>query len=273
MGLGGHLTWTAVARDIHLTTGLRCIPLELHNGLIKPIVSEMFINNPHIWQPGQECENLYPLQLNAPNANYCKQDTPIKAVHRQDCHIIDQIAEAFNVNRTKLKCELFFTHDEELEIAHELQELPTNFIAIEPESHYKYTVNRTYPFEKWQSVIDECSELKFVQVGLGRNKLKNCIDATSTSSFRIACGLIRSADLFVSSEGGLVHGATAVNTRSLVIMTGYQSEKMVCYPQNEKINISSHGPCGMKTRCESCVEDATNHDYNQISKKIRELLS
>ena len=272
MGFGGYLTWTSVARDIHLKTGLRCMPLESHNGLIKPIESDIFANNPHIWQPGQETQVLYPLVLNNSKANYCIKDTPERAFHNPDAHIIDQIAAAFGVRTTKLRCEIFFTEDEEEEIDTLLQQLPDKFVAIEPESHHKYTVNRAYPFEKWQKVVNDCQGVNFVQVGLGRKKLNNCIDMTGTSSFRIACGIIRSADLFVSTEGGLVHGATAVDTKSLVILTGYQSEKMVCYPQNEKINIASHGPCGMKVPCTLCDSDARLHDHSQISRKITELV-
>ena len=62
----------------------------------------------------------------------------------------------------------------------------------------------------------------------------------------------------------MVHAVTAFNTKSVVIMTGYQSEKMVAYPQNININIGTHGPCGLKIPCEKCIEDATNHDEHSI---------
>ena len=70
--------------------------------------------------------------------------------------------------------------------------------------------------------------------------------------------------MFLSSEGGLVHAATAFNTKSVVIITGYQSEEMVAYPQNININISKHGPCGLKKECPECKKAAEEHDWREI---------
>ena len=90
MGLGGYLTWTAVAREIHQAAGTKVFPFEMHGQFIKPVKTEIFNNNPYIQQ---EFDNTIgaPMQLNNPATNYCKQDTPEKAVHRYDRHIIEQI--------------------------------------------------------------------------------------------------------------------------------------------------------------------------------------
>jgi ADP-heptose:LPS heptosyltransferase len=74
--------------------------------------------------------------------------------------------------------------------------------------------------------------------------------------------------MFLATESGLVHAATAVDTKSLVIITGYQSEKMVAYPQNINVNISSHGPCGLKIECPECKKDAENHNPKDIVKIV-----
>ena len=58
--------------------------------------------------------------------------------------------------------------------------------------------------------------------------------------------------------------ATAFDTRSFVVLTGYQTRQMVAYPQHTYIDISSHGPCGMKIECPDCLRDAESHDPQEI---------
>ena len=103
----------------------------------------------------------------------------------------------------------------------------------------------------------------------GSKVLDNVIDLTGKTSFRDTAKIIQCASLFLSAEGGLVHAATAVGTKSVVVITGYQSEKMVAYPQNININISTHEVCGLKIKCKKCEEDAENHDFGEIVKAIK----
>ena len=109
-----------------------------------------------------------------------------------------------------------------------------------------------------------------VQLGTGEKVLNNVVNVTRQTSFITAAGIIGRSKLFLSAEGGLVHAATAVNTKSLVILTGYQSQKMVAYPQNINIDISNHGPCGLKRECLQCKHDTENHDWREIVKKVKE---
>jgi ADP-heptose:LPS heptosyltransferase len=274
MGLGGYLTWTAAAREIYSLTGKKSFPFEQHDQLIKPISSEIFYNNPHIWQPHDGLnENCVPMQLNNPSSNYCKRDTPEKAFHRFDCHIINQVCEPYGIRNPSLKCDLFFDELERQEIDRLTSMLGENFIVIEPFSNTDYTPNRVYPFEKWQMIVDALKEhVQIVQVGTSVRKLKGCIDLTFAGSFRVACGIIGKSSVFIASEGGLVHGATAVGTKSVVVLTGYQNSKMVAYPQNINIDISNHGPCGLKTSCSKCIQDTKDHDYRKIIEEVQSIV-
>ena len=94
MGLGGYLTWTALAREIKERHGVRTIPLELHNGITKLIKSPIFYNNPNFVQ---EFDNHFGVQvvLNNPDSNYCIQDTRDKAYHKSDKHIIETVCSAY----------------------------------------------------------------------------------------------------------------------------------------------------------------------------------
>lgn len=261
MGLGGHLTWTAAAREIKKKTGMPCVPV---NGA-SIVDSDIFKNNPNFAFSGSSRE-VFVLDLGKDETNYCISDTPERAIQRTDKHIIETICNHYGIPDPELKCDLFFT-DKELNHASMLRStLPKEFITIEPHSKISYSVNRQYPLDKWQLVVDELSKhIPIVQVGPSGNKVLNsCIDLTGYTTFREAASIIGMSRLFLSNEGGLGHAATAVNTKSVIVVGGYTGSKMVSYPQNVTIDVSTHGPCGMKVSCPKCAEDFKNHDYMEI---------
>ena len=150
-----------------------------------------------------------------------------------------------------------------------------DYVVIEPHSKTNYTPNRMYPFQKWQEAVNEVSKhISVVQVGQKTDKkLKNCIDLTGTTTFREAAAIIKRSSAYMGSEGGLMHVANAVGTRSVIIVTGYQSPKMTCYPENINIWINDgHGPCGKKTLCKNCFDSVNSHDSMEISNSIMKIL-
>mgnify|MGYP003112750825 CR=1 FL=1 len=278
MGLGGYLTWTASAREIRKLAGnsAKILPIERHGPFIKIISSEIFDNNDDFVSASELEQNcvLYPLVLNNPDANYCKKDTPEKAHHRSDKHIIEQIADVYSLPDVEKRC--FIDHWDRHAVDKIVQDHigTEDFLTIEPISKTNYTKNRVYPFEKWQNIVNSlCDDIKIAQVGAtGSRLLENTIDLTGKTSFINSAALIGRSKLFLSSEGGLVHAATAFDTKSVVVITGYQSEEMVAYPQNINVNISKHGPCGLKGECPECRKEAEEHDWKEIVEIVKEEL-
>jgi ADP-heptose:LPS heptosyltransferase len=278
MGLGGYLCWTAVAREIRKKSPeLKIVPAELRNNQLFVIKSEIFDNNEDICtdiEKEKDRNILFPIILNDPRANYCKKDTPERAYHRQDRHIIEQYCEVYGIESPELRC--YLKPDNQIEVDRLISSKigDDQFITIEPSSNFEYTVNRAYPMSHWQEVVDELSKkIKVVQVGVKSSpKLKGAIDLTGSTTFKNTAAIIGKSRMFLSSEGGLVHAATSFETRSLVIITGYQSTKMVSYPQNININIGNHGPCGMKTPCSLCQKDADNHNPTDIIRIVEKEL-
>jgi hypothetical protein len=278
MGLGGYLTWTATAREIRKLTGkqTKILPIEQHGPFIKIVSSDIFDNNNDFVSKDELFHNytLYPMVLNDPKANYCKKDTPGKAHHRLDKHIIEQISEAHGINSVNKKCYIDHWDKDLVENIIKNEIGADKFLTIEPISKTNYTKNRVYPFEKWQNIVNSLyKDIKVAQVGVsGSRLLDNVVDLTGKTNFINCAALIGESELFLSSEGGLVHAATAFDTKSVVVITGYQSETMVAYPQNININISKHGPCGLKTECYKCTQDAQEHDWTEIVEICREEL-
>ena len=278
MGLGGYLTWTAAAREIcERVPGSKVLPVEMHGQLMRPVVSEIFYNNPRITQKLTEENNQYciPMILNNPSANYCKQDLPTHAVHRYDRHIIEQICEVYGINDPKLKCELYLTEGEK-QVASIVGEAFSSgkYIVIEPQSNDEYSCNKVYPIEKWQKVADDLNNMGLNVVQVGRKtdskKLKGVSDLTGQTSFRGASAIIANADLFVSSEGGLMHAANAVQTKSVIVYSGFISPVMTGYSENTNIWVGKdHGPCGMKSKCDKCHSAMSKHSSDEIVEAVR----
>jgi ADP-heptose:LPS heptosyltransferase len=281
MGLGGYLTWTAVAREIFQQTKVKSLPVEsLNGGFIKIIKSDIFANNPYFIQEIAEDTLAFPLVLNNPETNYCKKDTLEKAVHRYDKHIVEQICEFYGLVPSSTKPEIYFSGEEIQRInfiLHHNQLEKEKFLVIEPQSNDDYTINKKYPLGKWQEVVDSISQsgFKIVQVGkkTSNQNLKNVIDLTGTTTFREASFIISQSKLFVSSEGGLMHSARAVETPSVIVYTGFIHPTMTGYSENANIWIGeAHGPCGMKVKCDNCEKDMKNHDPQEIISAILKFL-
>lgn len=282
MGLGGYLMWTAAFHEMHQTFKKRILPIELHGKNVRLISSPIFRNNPSVVDVSNESYDgdYLIVPLNNPETNYCKLDTKEFAKHRYDCHVIQQILEFYKIDEelSNLRCRIYLDSQEEKEIESLLENfnlINKKFITIEPHSNDEYTCNREYPFEKWQNIVNELSKkFKVVQVGSSKRTLDNVIDLTGKTTFRTCSGIIKNSSIFLSSEGGLVHAAQAMKTKSIVVITGYEHPNMIAYPDNINLWIhDNHGPCGKKTYCDECHKIVSEHDELQIAKIVSELLA
>ncbi|MBT5637017.1 MAG: hypothetical protein HOJ16_00370 [Candidatus Peribacter sp.] len=270
------MAWTAVAREVKkkIDEDIKILPCEGDGkNITKFVRSPVFENNPYIAKTDEK-SRLFPLFLNNPQANYCKTDTPLMAHHRYDKHMIAQMCEFYGIESPELKCEMYFTNYERDKVKNLVSDLGV-FITIEPVSKTNYTPNREYPFAKWQKVVNDLSrDVTMVQLGAPASRLLNNVtDFRGKTSFREAALVIGESKAFLSSEGGLVHAATTVDTTSVVVITGYQHPDMVAYPQNVNINLGKHGPCGLKVKCDECFSEVMNHNYSEIITKTRKLIS
>jgi ADP-heptose:LPS heptosyltransferase len=260
--------WTGVAREIWKRTGIKSLPIESHGPTIKMVHSPIFYNNPYVIQPQEKFETVFPLILNNPATNYCKEDTPERAIHRYDKHIISQVCEAYGILDPEVRCDIFFTDDEKIFLDEFRSQISaSSYVTIEPFTKDEYTVNKSYPFEKWQIVANELAKhTAVIQIGQKTNRhLDNCINMTGTTTFREAAAIISESSLFIGSEGGLMHAANSVGVKSVILITGFIHPAMTCYPENENIWIGkNHGPCGMKIECIDCKEEASTHDPLEI---------
>lgn len=273
MGLGGHLMWTPLAREIVTQNpNIKVLPVErVKPGIFPSIVSsEIFRFNPNFVNTLDDDHKIICISLDDARTNYCKLDAFDHCIQRYDKHVIQQICDVYGFNDVKLKCELYLS-DEEQKFGHDFR----GFIVIDPHTKDEYTVNKRYPFKKWQRVIDVLRSRgfkNFVQVGRKTSEILDGVqDMTGLTTFRQAAALIKQADLFLGSEGGLMHAANAVETPAVIVVTGFLHPTMTCYPENTNIWIGAkHGPCGLKVKCEKCYDECIKHDEFEIVEAVEE---
>jgi len=274
MGLGGHLTWTPVAREIIIQ-----YKIKMGNFKILPIEntticnSPIFKNNPNFVFE----KDSYPkFILNFSDIKYHygipeNNNSIMKWVSKK--HMIHYISDQFNLNNVDLKCDLFFTNNEISFCLKLIDELPKTFIAIEPSSKQSFTANKIYPYKKWQKIIDKLkNKLTFVQVGKKKSQLLDDVIDMRQNSFRECACLISYSKFFVGLEGGLMHAANSVNKRSVIVYTGWCPKEIWSYPDQKLVYVGgSHSPEGINTIYKPFYNEVQKHNEDEIIEKILEM--
>jgi ADP-heptose:LPS heptosyltransferase len=131
---------------------------------------------------------------------------------------------------------------EEEEIARAEARFPGKYIAVCPVGKTIFSANRRdWGLEKFQKTRDLLSEYKFVQVGLETDPLLNNVLDARGLSIRESAAVLRNAWFFLGLEGGFMHVAKAVDTRSVIVFGGYILPEVSGYSGN--VNISSEVDC------------------------------
>lgn len=264
MGYGGFITWTPLIREV-IKLNKKCV---LYNTNKLNIVNhEVFDRIPAVVNPNQAKD---PLWFNIANQNcvYLTHHGNKVIWKPEKLHMAARILKEYGFPYYDINPTLSFRKEDIITVPWKKR-----YIVIEPTSKTSFTPNKQYVFEKWQKVVNALyKEIDFVQVSEPHRKvLDNVISSVGKTSFMQACWIIKNAIGFVSTEGGLVHAATAVGTKAISVYTGYMPEFISAYPQNVNINISTHDePCGLTIPCDHCRMDRENHDPEEIIQKIKE---
>ena len=105
----------------------------------------------------------------------------------------------------------------------------------------------------------------------GKKILNNVIDISDKiSSFREASLLLKYCELFVSTEGGLMHACNAVNTPCVILFPPLFDPNFTKYDNVTDVWIrnENHFNCFKNKNCKECSKIMENHDPNEIIKII-----
>jgi len=215
--------------------------------------------------------------------SYVEQDLPERQVWREGGHIIDLFCRNFGVTAIQRRPELYFVASEEKWIRQwlEKQKLkPGSYIVVEPHTKEDWFGKlRAWPFERWTALFQTDAlrgERGVVQVGLkGKAVLPGVLDQTGRLSFRETALVMREAELFIGTEGGLMHAAAAVGVPSVILYGGITRPEFSGYPELQSIvcNYVECIHCGLKGDCPNdhiCMNSIT---VEQVADAIRESLS
>jgi ADP-heptose:LPS heptosyltransferase len=95
-------------------------------------------------------------------------------------------------------------------------------------------------------------DMALVQVGLpSANLLPGATDLRGQTTFRGAAAVIKGADLFIGTDGGLMHAARATNAPSVILWGGVNMPEFLGYPDHHTVicHRVSCAPCGQKGWC------------------------
>ncbi|MDO9576728.1 MAG: glycosyltransferase family 9 protein [Candidatus Cloacimonadales bacterium] len=167
------------------------------------------------------------------------------------------------------------------EIKTAAQKFPFSYLAICPVGKAKFSANRKeWGMENFQKVVDNFSNIKFIQIGTPDIPLlENVIDARGLA-IRKSAAVLKNARFFIGLEGGLMHLAKAVRTRSVIIYGGFINPELSRYEGNLNIvNLVDCSPCFSSEEkhpdCPSmkCMKTISASDVcRQIKENFREEL-
>lgn len=244
---------------------------------------EIFKNNPYI------CKEKYPnrVYLKIKSSDYYDLEN---RKFKDNKHVVEQYLINLNLDylcfNNDYSGEIYFTDEEKEKV---INLVPNkSFIFIQPINH---KVARSYPFEKFQEIVDYFQDEIFIQDGpadkfaFQENKLlNNVLDYTGKFNFRETIFFMSFAKLCILNHGGLSNAVAAVKTQSIVIYPGYFDPKMTTYPTEINIYITSndHKSCGWHEYsihksdkvdlCETCIKNYKEFDNNKIINIIKNFI-
>tara|TARA_B100001093_G_scaffold125368_2_gene117925 strand:- start:361 stop:1269 length:909 start_codon:yes stop_codon:yes gene_type:complete len=298
MGLGGALIWSGLVHDIKIQLGKESVLLyecgiKNHLGGIRPSDHVMFHNNPNIkailpkrlWKLLKYFyifSNVEVVDMTNPEYLYWDEATDEKMYLKEKGHAIGIASKVHGIHDSLLQPKVYLS-DEEYNCAlsllkeHNLEQ--GSYFCVEPNSNLEWTPNRAWIPTYWNELIvllkdwmsKEGVDIPIVQVGAKdpEIRLEGAVDLTGQLSFRETGGIIKNSRMFITTEGGLGHLATAVNANSLMILSGYNPEELIHYPQNINMyhSVECSG-CGLRTPCPNELKCMSGLTPRKVFEKI-----
>jgi ADP-heptose:LPS heptosyltransferase len=188
-------------------------------------------------------------------------------------HLIEGMAETVEVDLLPEERRPFLYLTDEERAA---QSWAQGWIAVQSSSTSYWSLNKDWIPGRMQAVVDALRGLGYPIVHMGSaedDPLERVKDLCGKTSLRETGAILANAQLFIGLEGGLVHLARAVDTRSVVIYTGYTQPHETGYPEN--INLRDPGAgdsCWRRKRCEHCRKSAENVSVDMVLRSVERIL-
>lgn len=243
MGFGDEILATGMARGAK-ARGKRVAFGDGRQIIFSPWSEQMFRFNPNIARPGNE------------------HDSDIEWIrHHKGNRLYNRISPdrsrwIWNMAFRPTPGEMFFD-DGELKFA---EAQGSGFVVIEPNVpwHKPVAKNKDWGLVRYQAAADSLRRAgrRVVQFGAGQFRLTG-VEAIHAPDFRKALAVLARAALYIGPEGGLHHGAAAVNIPAVVLFGGWIPPQVTGYDTHTNITAGAGKTCGRLSSCRHC-KDAMN---------------
>lgn len=168
--------------------------------------------------------------------------------------------------------EIFFANDE---MAYAKTQRP-GFVVIEPNvpGYKSVASNKQWGFDKYNQVAQRLvlkghKVLQFVHAGSSQRLTG--VQHVFTPNFRLALALLKRAALYIGPEGGLHHGAAAVDTPAVVLFGGFIPPQVTGYSTH--VNLTGDvEACGSWKPCPHCAAAMSAISVNDVLTHASRLL-
>jgi ADP-heptose:LPS heptosyltransferase len=220
-GLGDNLLLTAILPEIRKR-------MPDHKIVVETPWKELFANNPHAdWVTDKHVKTTR------------RHIKPVYRVEKRgDRPFIAQML-AYVGPGSVGSPHIYLTEDE---IERARAGHPGRYVTICPTGKSVFSANRReWGLDRFQELRNLLSEYRFIQVGLARDPLLDNVEDARGLSVRESAAIIHNARFFLGLEGGFMHVARAVDTRSVIVFGGYILPEVSGYREN--VNISGEVDC------------------------------
>lgn len=170
--------------------------------------------------------------------------------------------------------ELFFSPDE----LRYSETFGHDWILIEPNTlkFKRSAINKRWSFNRYLKVADNLlrAGYKVSQFNYGEGHAIPEVRQIHTPSFRHALAALRNARLYIGSEGGMHHGAAAVNVPGVVLFGGFIPPSVTGYVSHTNITglDGDEVACGSLIPCGHCIAALSRIKVNQVMDAVMEQL-
>lgn len=150
----------------------------------------------------------------------------------------------------------------------------SGYCIVEPH-HKAIQVNRAWPWDRWQAVVDAV-RVDWVQLNPPGERLLSGVRHMPCTDMVRACRVLSGARLYLGPEGGLYHAAAALGVPAVALFGGFVSpanqgyEDPTCRNLYEPMNGES--PCGQRVPCAHCAAAMARISVEQVIHHVRDLL-
>ena len=142
------------------------------------------------------------------------------------------------------------------------------FILIEPNvKNVPFSKNKAWPIERWQAVVDELKDYRFVQMKTGKHKLQG-VSLVGSPGIRHGFAMVARAALFLGTDGALHHAAAALGKPAVVLWGGLASPKNLGYDSHVNLHAGSK-PCGTLMPCLHCKYEMEKITVEMVVAAVR----